>query len=294
MRRLALALSLFITAAAGASSHDNFTISGDDCSTRNFRWNDLQTFVAKETLDGRSLRSIKASVTHAPISVIGDSPSGYSVEVCKAAALASDLDAIHVTLDGGEIRTTGPDNSHWTVLYRIHVPRNADVQVEAKNGPINLRDVDGTVVARSLNGPLSLRNVSGRVDATTTNGPIDVEGGSGTMKLQASNGPLSVDLDGASWQGGTLDASTRNGPLSVRIPRGYGSGVVVESNGRGPLSCRAEGCQQWRAATRRAHDDDGDDDGDDNDEPRRIELGNGRADVHLSTVNGPVTIKDGQ
>jgi hypothetical protein len=293
MRRLALALSLLITAAAGASTHDNFTISGDDCSTRNFRWNNLQTFVAKETLDGRGLRSIKASVTHAPVSVIGDSTSGYSVDVCKAAALASDLDDIHVTLDNGEIHTTGPDNSHWTVLYRIHVPRNADVQVDAKNGPVSFRDVDGTIVARSANGPLSLSNVSGRIDATTTNGPISVTGGSGTMKVQASNGPLSVDLEGNSWQGGTLDASTKNGPLSVNIPRGYGSGVVVESSGRGPLSCRAEGCQQWRAATRRARDNSDDDDDDyGSDEPRRIELGSGRADVHLSTVNGPVTIRD--
>jgi hypothetical protein len=111
--------------------------------------------------------------------------------------------------------------------------------------------------------------------------------------VQASNGPLSIQLDGNSWLGGTLDASTKNGPLSVKIPRGYNSGVVVESSGRGPLSCRAEGCEQWRAATRRAADDDDDDYGwRDNDRARRIELGNGRADVHLSTVNGPVTIKD--
>ena len=125
-------------------------------------------------------------------------------------------------------------------------------------------------------------------DATTTNGPISVRGGSGTMKLQASNGPLTVQLDGNSWLGGTLDASTKNGPLSVKIPRGYNSGIVVEA-GRGPLSCHAEGCEQWRAARNTDDDDDG---WGGNRRSRRIELGNGRADVHLSTVNGPVTIKD--
>jgi len=280
--------------ACGVSAHENFTISGEDCTARNFRWSDRPTYVAKETIDGRGLRSIKARVSHAPVTVSGDDGGGYSIEVCKAASSEADLAGIRVTLDGDELRATGPDNTRWTVLYHIKVPRNGNVDIETKNGPLSVRDLDATVVARSANGPLSLRNVAGKVDATTTNGPISVEGGSGTMKLQASNGPLSIHLDGASWQGGTLDASTKNGPLSLELPRGYGSGVVVETNGRGPLSCRAEGCDQFRAARRRAADDDDDDDDDygvDN-TPRRIELGNGRADVHISTVNGPVTIKD--
>lgn len=291
MRRLIFALVLVIT-AFGAAAHENFSINGEQCTANNFRWNDSPTFVAKETIDGRGLRSIKARVSHAPVTVSGTNSGGYSIEVCKAAARQEDLAAIRVTLDGDELRATGPAGNHWTVLYHIYVPRNASVDVETKNGPLSLRDVDGTIVARSSNGPLSLRNVSGNVDATTNNGPISLNGGSGTVKMSATNGPLSIDLDGASWQGGTLDASTKNGPLSVTIPRGYGSGVVVDTNGRGPLSCRAEGCDQWRAQRRVANDDDDDDYRIDNDGPRRIELGNGRADVHLTAVNGPVTIKD--
>jgi hypothetical protein len=77
----------------------------------------------------------------------------------------------------------------------------------------------------------------------------------------------------------------------VKIPRGYNSGVVVESSGRAPFSCRAEGCDQWRAQMRRTNDDDDDDRGY-HGRSHRVELGAGRADVRLSTVNGPVTIKD--
>lgn len=286
MRRLTLALVLTLT-ALGVSAHENFSIHGDDCTANNFRWDDSPTYVAKETLDGRGLRSIKAKVAQSPISVIGDSNGGYSIDICKAAANRADLDVIRVSLDGDELRATGPDNSRWTVLYKIHVPRGADVQVEAKNGPISFRDVDGTIVARTQNGPLSLKNVSGNVDAAAKNGPISIVGGSGNMKVEARNGPLSVQLDGNAWIG-TLDASTQNGPLSVNVPRGYNSGVVVESDGRSPVSCRAEGCEQWNRT--RADDDDGRWYRDDR--PRRIELGNGPADVRLSTVNGPVTIKD--
>ena len=116
------------------------------------------------------------------------------------------------------------------------------------------------------------------VDAETSNGPISISGGSGTLKARAANGPLTVNLDGGSWNG-TLDASTKNGPLSVKLPKGYASGVVVESNGRGPIACKADGCDRgWRSS------DDG--------EPRRLELGTGPVNVRLSTVNGPVTVKD--
>ena len=140
-------------------------------------------------------------------------------------------------------------------------------------------------MARTKNGPLSLRNLSGNIDATTNNGPISIDGGSGTMKAQATNGPLSVSLDGTSWNG-ELDASTKNGPVTLKLPRGYSSGVVIETSGRGPVSCRAEGCARFEAL--RSDDDHRRW----NDEPRRIELGSGPTHVRLSTVNGPVTVRD--
>ena len=288
MKRLALAFVLI--AATGAHAHDSFDIDGG-CSPRNFRFGEGASFVARETIDGSGLNSIRAKVTNGPIFVIGDSRDGYSIEVCKAAAYAEDLAASRVSLDGNELRADGPDHKRWTVAYRVHVPRNADVTVDAKNGPVSFRNVDGRVLAHSANGPLSLQSVSGNVDATTKNGPISVRGGSGNMKVQATNGPLSIDLDGNAWEGGSLNASTQNGPLSLKLPRGYNSGVVVESTGRGPFSCRAEACEQWRAERRKTSDD-GHHSWDAHVRPQRVELGNGRTDVHITTVNGPVTIKD--
>lgn len=244
-------------------------------------FNGRPAFVQKETIDARGLRSIKASVTNAAVTVAGGA-STYEITVCKAAEREQDLAAISVRLDGNELEATGPDEHRWQASYFIRVPSGADLDLSAKNGPLSIRDVVGTVVARSHNGPLSLKNVDGNVDAETRNGPISVSGGSGEMKVSATNGPLSVKLAGASWNG-TLDASTQNGPLSVSVPRGFASGVVVEARGRGPIACNADACN--RRAMRV-------DDGDWNDEPRRIELGSGPVNVRLSTVNGPVTIKD--
>ena len=283
MRRLAFILVLTFVAAA-AFAHDDFDhrSSAEKCSPDNIHFgdDDDEAFVKREVIEARSLRSLKAVVSHAPISFEGGNAAGYTITVCKAAEVAADLDRIRVTLDGNELRTDGPEGrrNRWTVLYHVRAPRGADIDVETQNGPLAIRDLNGTVVARAKNGPLSLKNVEGNINATTTNGPISVRGGSGTLKLAATNGPLSVHLDGSSFDG-TLDASTENGPLSVKVPRNYASGVVIQSNGRGPIQCRAEGCERgWRS------DDDG--------QPRRIELGSGPANVRLSTVNGPITVKD--
>ena len=280
MRTLGVALALLIAGSVHAG--ERFAIHGDDCTSRNFNWDDRPVFVEKETLDGSALRALKASVEHAPMSVVGGSSAGYSVEVCKAATSQEDLDAIRVSLAGGELQTSGPDGRRWTATYRIRAPHGADLDLSASNGPVSIKDVDGTVVVRSANGPLSLRNVSGSIDATTTNGPISMSGGSGDVKVHASNGPLSIDLEGAAWQGGSLEAATKNGPLTVTVPRSYGSGVTIEARGRGPISCRADGCERFRRAN--AWDDD--------EQPRTIELGSGPTVVRLSTVNGPVTVRD--
>lgn len=291
MRRLLIASTLLLLATAAfagdRNNHDRtFTIGDpDDCSRSQFRFNGRRAFVSEETIEAGNLRSLNVKTENAPLSVRGGNSRGYTIVVCKAAEFEEDLDKIRVSVDGGELRASGPNDNDWTVYYRVHAPNGGEVHIDAQNGPVSVRDIDATIVARLSNGPLSLNDAAGNIDVETKNGPISIEGGGGTMKVKASNGPLSVRLEGASFNG-SLDASTRNGPLSVKVPANYSSGVVVESKGRGPISCRAAGCAEFR----RAQFDD-EDDYDDH-RPRVIELGNGPATVRLSTVNGPVTIRE--
>jgi hypothetical protein len=289
MRRLLIALaSLLVAGAALAGDHyrqHSFSNIGDadECDGRHFRFNSRSSYVAEETIEAGNLSSLKVSTENAPIKVVGGNRGGYTILVCKAAELEEDLGKIHVTVSGGELRADGPTDNDWIVAYRILAPDRANLDVETRNGPISFRDLKGTVNASVSNGPVSLENVDGEVDVTAKNGPISVDGGSGNFKVRASNGPLSIQLDGTSFNG-TLDATTHNGPLSVKLPRGYNTSVVVEARGHGPISCHAEGCGKARSNS---------DWWDDNDNsPRRIELGNGPENVHISTVNGPVTIRE--
>ena len=284
MRRLLIAFALTLTAGAALAGDHTFNNIGDadECDGRHFRFSNRRAYVAEETIEAGNLASLKVSTENSPVKVVGGNRGGYTILVCKAAELAEDLDKIHVTISGGELRSDGPSGNDWIVAYRILAPDHANLDIETRNGPICFRDVKGTVNASVSNGPVSLEDVDGQVDVTAKNGPISIQGGSGNIKVRANNGPLSVRLDGNSFNG-TLDATTHNGPLSVKLPRGFNTGVIVETSGRGPISCHAEGCGKARSNS---------DWWDDNDRPRRIELGSGPENIHISTVNGPVTIRE--
>lgn len=266
-----------------------------DCSQLQIRFDDDSGARAEEELPVANLRSLRMNTLHhGGVRVVGWDRPNFAVKACKAAAFGETLAQIRTTLVGDEVRTSGPgtDSERWVVVYLVRAPRNATLDLRSRNGEISLYDVVGKVTARAENGPISLKNSSGSIDAETHNGPISLSGGSGNLKLMAQNGPISVKLAGASWTGGRLDAQTQNGPLTVKLPRNYGSGVVVESDGNGPVSCRAEGCRDQ--ILREFDRDDDDDDNNDwsRDRPRRFELGKGTQVVHLSTHNGPLSVKD--
>lgn len=290
MRRLLVLVSvLILTTGAFAERHHygcGMCISTDDnngeitdCNQMRVTIDDQPAVRAEEMLPVGSLRSLAVRAPqNGGIYVTGATSGGYEVKACKAASIESALNDIHVHVSGNEISAEGPDNERWVVYFIVRAPRAATLNLSAHNGPIALRNVDGSVTARTVNGPLSIRDSSGAIDLQATNGPISLDGGSGTVKLNATNGPITVKLRGDSWDG-SIDAHTDNGPVSLRMPAHFRSGVIVESEGHGPVSCRAEACRQ----AQRTWDDE---------DNRRIQFGSGSVVVHLSTVNGPVSVRE--
>lgn len=204
----------------------------------------------------------------------------YEVRACKygmgsdRGAAEAALGSIRIEQNGVELTARGGDSERWVVHFIVRAPRGANTTLETTNGPISIRDVEGTLKAHAVNGPVSIRGAQGTIEADTVNGPISIEGTSGDVRLSAQNGPLTVKLDGTEWKGEGLRGETRNGPLSVRVPSDYRTGVVVESDGRSPFSC--SDCTEERGTEERA---------------RRVRLGTDPERIRLSTSNGPVTIK---
>jgi len=258
-----------------------------DCSDLRMRFDDRDAMVRSEE---RTLTKSEAAVlqihphSNGGVQVVGWEKETYSVTACKAAAGSGDaaekiLSQITMSIENGRISTSGPgDEEDWTVYLLIRTPKSASIDMETMNGPISLYDVDGKLTARAHNGPISLKNFSGDAEITAVNGPISLEGSSGSVRIHTENGPISVALAGKTWSGMGLSADAKNGPLTLMVPNDYQSSFVVESTDYAPVSCKASICDNARKTW--------------DDNRRRIEYGNPPAMILLSTVNGPVSVRE--
>jgi DUF4097 and DUF4098 domain-containing protein YvlB len=256
-----------------------------DCSDLDIRLNDERPMIQSEE---RTLTRAEApvlrvhEVQNGGIQVHGWEKDSYSVTACKA-AVGSDaqrlLSEIKLSVQGGEVSVNAPSGRHddWTVFLLIRTPRSADIEVSAHNGPVSFYGVNGKLTTRATNGPISMKDCSGEADISAENGPISFSGTSGKLRLHTQNGPITVSL-GANWDGSELVADAVNGPLTLRVPSGFHSSFLVESNGHSPVSCHASICSD----ARKTWDDD----------HRRIEYGSGSPVIRLSTENGPISVAD--
>jgi len=286
-------LALGFTTARANRHHHSVNISGGhrqpatDCSDLRIRFDDRDAMVRSEE---RTLTKHEAAVLevhphrNGGVQVAGWDKETYAVTACKAASGSGDeaeqiLSQIKMTIENGKVSTSGPgDDEEWTVYLLIRAPKAASIDMDTMNGPISLYDVDGKLTAHAKNGPISLKNFSGDAEITAVNGPISLDGGRGSVRIHTENGPISVELQGKTWSGEGLSADAKNGPVTLMVPSGYQSSFVVESTNYAPVSCKASICDNARKTW--------------DDEHRRIEYGNAPAMIRLSTVNGPVTVRD--
>lgn len=206
----------------------------------------------------------------------------YSVTLCKAAEPGSDsesiLGQIQLKFSNGELGVTGPSShKRWSAHLLVKAPKAAALELHVHNGPMGLFHVDGVLKVRAVNGPITVRGCTGELDLSAENGPVSLEENAGKQKVNTHNGPITIDLDGNGWSGAGLEAHATNGPVTLRVPSGYQSGVVLESDGHGPFSCHASVCSEGR----KTWDDD----------HKRVEFGAGPTLIHVLTENGPVTVR---
>jgi hypothetical protein len=291
MKRLAALLSLFWAilgfggAPAGAPFEQTFSVNVRDdevagCQDLEVRSDEDEIARDEEQFTipvGSPVRLTPSQ--NGGVWIIGSTGGDVEVHACKIAAGSTGeraqqlLGQIRLQNQGGTISAEGAGARRY-VYFIVRAPRGANVGAESSNGPITVRDAEGTFTLSAQNGPIGLGGVRGTIDARTQNGPISVKGSAGDFKLRAQNGPLTVKLDGVEWSGPGLVGETRNGPLSLTVPPGYRSGVLVEADGHSPIRC--SGCSD----AKKTWDDEG----------RKIEFGAEPYRIHLSTSNGPVSV----
>jgi hypothetical protein len=280
-----------LTAAPRAFSLRHSAQHSDDdapvasCSDLHMSFNGHRVVVQSEE---RTISKAEAATLHIQaesnggLQVEGWDKDTYGVTLCKAAEAddnaESVLSKIHLTFQNGELSVAGPaSHDRWSAHLLVKAPKSASLDLRVNNGPMSLIHVDGNVRVHAKNGPITMTGCTGDLDLTTQNGPVNLEGNSGKLRVDAQNGPVTLSLTGKNWSGSGLEAHAGNGPLTLEIPSGYQSGVLVESEGHSPFQCHASVCSEGRKNWE--------------DDRKSIQFGSGPTVIHLSTVNGPVSVR---
>jgi hypothetical protein len=226
-----------------------------------------------------------AATGNAHVHVRGSNRADYSVEVCKVAVAGTQAEAAQLVRSisaghtAGRLTFNGPapsEDSQWTAVFLVHAPKDARLDLETSNGPIEVRDIDGVVKLRATNGPVAIRNCGGNVDVQSQNGPIAFTGDRGDVRLNAQNGPIALNLSTEAWNGAQLEARTVNGPVAVSLPDGFRTGVRLETSLHSPLACSSPLCRNAFRNENREHS--------------TLQMNGASDTVRISTENGPVSI----
>jgi len=170
------------------------------------------------------------------IRVEGTDRTDIGIQAIVSAQARDEADAkrlvsgVEVQAGSGRVTATGPptgSREHWSVSYRISVPRSTDLDLEANNGGITINGVAGTIRFETTNGGVRLTDVGG-----------DVRG-------ETRNGGLNVTLNGSQWEGTGLDVETSNGGVTLTIPEGYNAELTTRTVNGGfrsdyPLTIQGE------------------------------------------------------
>ena len=158
--------------------------------------------------------------TNGGIRVEGTDRSDIHIRAIVTASARQEDDArrlgseVQVQAGSGRVVSSGPrtqGRESWSVSYRISVPRQTDLDLQATNGGITIATVTGTIRFETTNGGVRLSDLGG-----------DVRG-------ETRNGGLNVTLGGDRWNGAGLDVQTSNGGVTLSIPDGYNADLTTRT-----------------------------------------------------------------
>jgi hypothetical protein len=247
----------------------------------------------RSSVRGEEVRSL----SNQPLSITGERNGGiqvttwdqpeFSVKLCKQVAADNESDArrvldetkINVSGSTVSISTPASDDKHSLgTLLIIKAPRNATLSMSVHNGGVSLNRFIGTADAHAHNGGISFKKSSGKLTAEAQNGGISIDDCGGEVTANVKNGGVSINLPDH-WEGKGLEANTQNGGLVVSVPRTFGGGLEIVGSQHSSIVCKDSICD----AAERTSDNDG---------HRLLRLGGANPQIHASTINGGVVVKE--
>jgi DUF4097 and DUF4098 domain-containing protein YvlB len=200
-----------------------------------------------------------------------------SLKLCKQIATDDEnegrklLAETRLEINGSKISVHAPEESHHSLgtLLMIKAPRNADLNLNVRNGGVSLTNFTGTAEAHAENGGISFRRSNGKLTAEAENG--------GDVSAKVENGGLSIALPDR-WEGKGLEAHARNGGLVVSVPKTFSGGLEVMASEHTSIICKGDACDAGERTWDSGH--------------KSFRMGGANPQVRATTENGGIVIQD--
>jgi hypothetical protein len=101
-------------------------------------------------------------------------------------------------------------NMPWKIDYRLRVPVNTDLEVNAGHGTVKLSGVEGTV----------------RLSATESDTALSLTGG--TVSTTVAAGSITLNIPARSWRGAGADVRIASGTINVDLQPGFSGDIDAE------------------------------------------------------------------
>ncbi|HEX7771302.1 MAG TPA: hypothetical protein VF435_02705 [Pyrinomonadaceae bacterium] len=114
-------------------------------------------------------------------------------------------------------------NMPWKIDYRLRVPVNTDLEVNAGHGEVKLSGVEGAL----------------RVSATESDTALTLTGG--TLSTTVTAGSITLSIPARSWRGSGADIRIASGTINVDLQPGFSGDIDAEILRTGKIVSTYEG-----------------------------------------------------
>lgn len=101
-------------------------------------------------------------------------------------------------------------NLPWKIDYRLRVPANTDLEINAGHGSVKLSGVEGSM----------------RVSATESETALTLTGG--VVSTTVTAGVINLTIPSRSWRGSGADIRIASGTINVDLPHGFSGDIDAE------------------------------------------------------------------
>jgi hypothetical protein len=116
-------------------------------------------------------------------------------------------------------------NLPWKIDYRLRVPINTDLEINAGHGEVKLSGIEGAL----------------RVSATESDTALALTGG--TVSTTVTAGSVTLSIAARSWHGSGADVRIASGTINVDLPAGFSGDIDAEVLRTGKIVNSYEGLE---------------------------------------------------